>query len=49
MSRKNKIMAAIAAGALVLLVGSGVARCSLASADGTAPEEIGSASCRERV
>ncbi|WP_278853305.1 hypothetical protein [Gordonibacter pamelaeae] len=39
MSRKNKIMAAIAAGALVLLVGSGVARCSLASADGPAPED----------
>lgn len=39
MTKKNKIMAAIAAGALVLLVGSGVARCSLASADGPAPED----------
>ena len=37
MSKKNKIMAAIAVAALVLLVGSGVARCTLASAD--APEE----------
>lgn len=38
MSKKNKIMATIAAGALLLLVGSGVARCSLASADDEALE-----------
>ena len=31
MTRKNKIMAAAAAVALLLLVGSGVARCTLAT------------------
>lgn len=36
MSKKNKIMAAVAVAALVLLVGSGVARCSMQSAE--APE-----------
>ena len=38
MTKKNKIMAAIAAGALLLLVGSGVARCSLTSAADAALE-----------
>lgn len=40
MKRKNKVMLALALGAVVLVIGSGVARCSLAPAeDAPAPEQ----------
>lgn len=39
MSKKNKVMIALAAAAVVLLVGSGVARCTLVNAGESEPQE----------
>ena len=38
MNRKNKIMAALAIGAVALVVASGIARCTLADGEGAQPE-----------
>lgn len=39
MSKKNKVMIALAAAAVVLLVGSGIARCTLVNASESEPQE----------
>lgn len=42
MSKKNKVMIALAAAAVVLLIGSGVARCTLVNASDDQPQELSS-------
>lgn len=39
MSKKNKVMLALAIGAIVILIGSGITRCTLQQSQSTAPEE----------
>lgn len=42
MSKKNKVMIALAAAAVILLIGSGVARCTLVNASDNQPQEASS-------